>query len=465
MKNKSFQKTAGIFAWALIILGLSSCNIFSGQQSIRLDFSALYGNLQEKSADTSNQLDSINMQISDASQIYYSKILSAENAQDGIRIDLIPNKTYTLKISANISSELDSALNRTWEYTTEFTPDPLSGADLHIQITRAAFSLSSITLYRGETANMSAELSGTVLPDGLTWSSSNEAAVSLTNPEGSSLMATVTAVYNGTAYVHAIPKDNGFEAVCALTVIDPPGYEDYIARYDFEEDLSSAGGKEITVMEDDKGNYNGVYYPGFESFANDTACIGDGTYSLSGFADENEVINYAYVPASVLHQGDFTISFWYKDSADAQGLEVLLGQLSDTLEAPTESSGWAFYVAFVADSAGYGKVQVFADGQTIQSYSMAVNYWHSVVLQRSGSTLSLYLDGDRNSYTELSDDFASSGQVLGVGSGVNPATGARYYPAGDLATGMTVLMDALTFYDGAVNSEEILKLYQAEYPN
>jgi len=444
---------------AFLSLVFSSCEAFLGANKVQLDFGPVYKQLLSK-AGSDQRITAVGLSIKNASnKEVYSEVLDASTAETGVQVDLETGENYTLEVSVTIKDYFDASVSRVWDYKESFTP-AATGTTIRIVLSRAVFETTSLHMYTGQNKSLSATVSDSSLELG--WSSSNSEVVSL---EYEGTQATLYAQSAGTATIQALPDDKGLDAICVVTVSDPPSYEDYIARYDFEDPLSDGSGD---VISDTTGNYNGTYYPDYTYLTYDDDWVGSGGYCFEldeyGYDEnENEIAPYAYVPASVLQDDDMTISFWLQISMDATSdLQVFLGQLEDSATSITETSGWVFYFGVKNVSSDETCMLVVYGGEDqLQLMNLTQGLWIHFVMVRSADDLTIYVT---TAGTETSTDSFSisvpenglvpSSQGLGIGSGVDATAGLRYYPALN-----DILIDKLTIYDGPLSSDEISNLY------
>jgi hypothetical protein len=139
-----------------------------------------------------------------------------------------------------------------------------------------------------------------------------------------------------------------------------------------------------------------------------------------------------------LGKGDFTIQVWADQTV--QNEAVLIEKFTGET-----GPGWTFY------NLG-SSLQFYADGALILSadVNLQSGVWQQFVVERSGSTISLYFDGQLAGSGPVSGSVGASGNPLLVGAR-NSQDGRNFTLDGEI--------DEVAMWKRALSSSEILKLW------
>ena len=159
---------------------------------------------------------------------------------------------------------------------------------------------------------------------------------------------------------------------------------------------STSAAEQITFIRDGNPNYSISYSTGGVDFD------GDDTLTLAASSD-------------FTFDGDFTVEGWfYVDSHSNYDALWGLGRYSGA----SPNDGVLFY--FVSD--GILKFYAFG-GDLITGPQIALNAWSHVAIVRSGSTVTMYVNGNAEGSATKSDDFGSgSNNTFNIGSGLNSSS-------------------------------------------
>jgi hypothetical protein len=150
------------------------------------------------------------------------------------------------------------------------------------------------------------------------------------------------------------------------------------------------------------------------------------TIGGSGYFDgSGDLLNLPDSPAWAYGSGDFTIDLWYYPVSNTTTDIQLIGQWTSGSTDESWSIGhhWTFGLVFFWTTDG-------STDQSIGSTSNALftlNAWNHVAVSKSGTTVSLYLNGVRTNTGTLTGSVSDSSRVLDVGgrsqSGANQIQG------------------------------------------
>ena len=191
---------------------------------------------------------------------------------------------------------------------------------------------------------------------------------------------------------------------------------------------------------DDTGTYN--FNSG--SLTYDTVVKKEGTHSFSGAYGYNTGGSESLFDL----QSDFSISAWvYRNVGSGSGYMAILAKVSGS-----GTDGW--YLRRLVDSqngnicleGGNASSQYRAVCTTTQVVPEAV--WVHIVLTRSGSTYTFYINGSYNSSATISDNWYNNNYSLYL---ARLGTYSGYYWSGRL--------DDIAFYSRALTSTEITDIY------
>ncbi len=147
--------------------------------------------------------------------------------------------------------------------------------------------------------------------------------------------------------------------------------------------------------------------------------------------------------------GDFTISEWFKTTKANQYLVTRLD--------PDETDGG--YSLSVAD----GKLSFLLENAYPNYYLRTTDttyndgQWHYVVATRSGSSAKIYVDGVEPTYTESSDGMGA----VDISTNLSTLKFGAFQGFGDFGYAFQGSMDEIKIYDRALDSGEILGLYNS----
>jgi len=146
----------------------------------------------------------------------------------------------------------------------------------------------------------------------------------------------------------------------------------------------------------------------------------------SGYFDgSGDLLTLADSPAWAYGSGDFTIEFWYYPVSNTTTDIEFIGQWTSgsTDESWSVGHHWTFGLVFFWTTDG-------STDQSIGSTSTALltlNAWNHVAVSKSGTTVSLYLNGARTNTGTLTGSISDSSRVLDIGgrtqSGANQIQG------------------------------------------
>ena len=141
-----------------------------------------------------------------------------------------------------------------------------------------------------------------------------------------------------------------------------------------------------------------------------------------------------------LHFNDFTFTAWVKLTSTAGGRYLL--------EKDVEGTGTADYEWLLSSGKVVGRIGIAWNNWDVASkQSVADGTWHFIVSRRSGSQLSVWIDGvQEGSLTTPTGKVSGSGEQLTIGSGWQ---GAGYFAGA---------IDDLRIYNRALTTQEILTL-------
>lgn len=200
-----------------------------------------------------------------------------------------------------------------------------------------------------------------------------------------------------------------------------------VAHYDFNE---SSG---ATVLDDKVGTADGTVSnvnfvastagaPGSSGFGNAGAF--NGTSSMVSFGTGSHPSSFD------LGTGDFTISGWLRTPDNTEtgvaGNRPVFGAID------YNNAGWMFEIG--RDDRSYGDRVMFtvraSPVQVVSNAELTDNQWHWVAVVSSGGTLTMYVDGVRQSNT----DWPGSVSTGGVSASAPPAHPAYFGENPDIAS-------------------------------
>lgn len=219
MKSRSKWLTGVVLGLLGVLTLLSQCDLtLQSRRSVGLDLSlvsrSLLRTLQEGSdGATASQ---VRLLLTNANNVTIaSEVFTDTQGSVGKTVELERGKTYKLQVVVALASNLAGVDNRVWTHEQSFyLPEGDEALELHVQVSRAgAMSESALNLLVGATAGLSASMATSMDSSvGLVWSSSNP-AVATVDAAGN-----VLALSRGYTYIRALPSDNGYGALCTVTV-------------------------------------------------------------------------------------------------------------------------------------------------------------------------------------------------------------------------------------------------------
>lgn len=206
----------------------------------------------------------------------------------------------------------------------------------------------------------------------------------------------------------------------------------------------SGSGDGVTIVDSING-YNGVTADGDDNTGMtcggagqiDTACEFDGNAKPNG--DYIKVENIAGLPT-----GDFTYSVWIKPDTLSSFNQII----------HTRSPGNADEFTFWLDSSGRVTVRTNTGNNFTTTNAVSAGLWQNVAVTRSGSTISVYIDGSLDP-TSGSDGTAlvyDGDECLHIGADFDSSCDSSTPDINDFFDG---LIDDVRIYDYALSESEI----------
>lgn len=164
---------------------------------------------------------------------------------------------------------------------------------------------------------------------------------------------------------------------------------------------------------------------------------------IDDYVDISDNVNYHF------GLGDFTLTFWFSSSS-TNGVNQIISKCASGFSGPPPWYGIAFYIN--SDEPGELRARTQYANSISSDNSWNDGQWHHVVFTRSGTSLSLFIDGNLKTSSDFvpADDVTNSFKlVLGRNQEAN-----QYIYQGKL--------DNLRLYNNAFTQQRVAELYNFE---